>query len=106
MAFGIKREELNAWKAAVGNNKIGFLTHYWIDERFPGCTTVTKVGCADIKKLVEWGRQYGLKQEWIDKRGDFPHFDLFGKHEREIMEREGLSKQLERFHPHEKSVKL
>ena len=30
-------------------------------------------------------------------RNDYPHFDLFGKTERDIMEREGLTRQLERF---------
>jgi hypothetical protein len=97
MAFGIKRDELIAWKEAVSNGKIAFLTHYWIDERFPGCKTVTKAGCSDIEKLSRWGERYGLKREWIDMRDDYPHFDLFGKHEREILLSEGLSAQLERF---------
>lgn len=97
MAFGIKRQELIAWKQAVGNGEIAFLTHYWIDERFPGSKTVTKVGCADLDKLVEWGMQYGLKKEWIDMRDDFPHFDLFGKYEYDILLNEGLEEQLERF---------
>jgi hypothetical protein len=97
MAFGIKRDELIAWKEAVSNGEIAFLTHYWIDERFPGCKTVTKAGCSDIEKLSRWGKRYGLKREWIDMRDDYPHFDLFGKHEREILLNEGLSAQLERF---------
>ena len=97
MAFGIKREELKAWKQTVSEGEIAFLTHYWLDDRFPGCKTVTKAGCANIDKLVEWGRQYGLKPEWIDMHDDYPHFDLFGKHERDILKNEGLSEQLERF---------
>jgi hypothetical protein len=97
MAFGIKRDELIAWKEAVSNGEIAFLTHYWIDERFPGCKTVTKAGCSDIEKLSRWGERYGLKREWIDMRDDYPHFDLFGKHEREILLNEGLSAQLARF---------
>ena len=97
MAFGIKRDELMAWKKAVSSGEIAFLTHYWIDERFPGCKTVTKAGCADIEKLSEWGKRYGLKPEWIDMRDDFPHFDLFGEHERNILLNEGLSDQLNRF---------
>ncbi|MCZ2258162.1 hypothetical protein [Sporosarcina sp. G11-34] len=97
MAFGIKRDELVAWKQAVGNGEIAFLTHYWLDERFPGCKTVTKVGCVDIAKLVEWGKQYGLKKDWIDMRDDYPHFDLFGTYERDILLNEGLSEQLKRF---------
>ena len=97
MAFGIKRDELRAWKKEVSEGKIAFLTHYWLDERFPGCKTVTKAGCADIEKLVAWGKQYGLKREWIDMRDDYPHFDLFGKYECDILENEGLTDQLERF---------
>ena len=97
MAFGIKRDELMAWKKAVSSGEIAFLTHYWIDERFPGCKTVTKAGCADIEKLSEWGKRHGLKPEWIDMRDDFPHFDLFGDHERKILLNEGLSDQLNRF---------
>ncbi|WP_172369168.1 hypothetical protein [Sporosarcina jiandibaonis] len=97
MAFGIKRDELIAWKKAVRNGEIAFLTHYWIDERFPGCKTVTKAGCSDIEKLSQWGKRYGLKREWIDMRDDYPHFDLFGEHERKILVKEGLSAQLKRF---------
>ena len=76
MAFGINREQLNTWKKAVRNGEIAFLTHYWIDERFPGCKTVTKVGCVNLEKLIQWGAAYGLKEEWIDMRADYPHFDL------------------------------
>ena len=97
MAFGIKREELTSWKQAVENKQIAFLTHYWTDERFPGCNTVTKVGCSDIAKLIEWGKQYDLKEEWIDYKEAYPHFDLFGKYEYEIMKKEGLLEQLRRF---------
>ena len=64
MAFGIKRAELGAWKRTVGGGEMAFLTHYWLDERFPGCHTVTKAGCADLDKLAAWGKRYGLKSEW------------------------------------------
>ncbi|KXH81717.1 hypothetical protein [Sporosarcina sp. HYO08] len=97
MAFGIKREELIQWKKAVQNGEIAFLTHYWLDERFPGCTTVTKVGCADVGKLAQWGAQYGLKKEWIDQRNDYPHFDLLGERQRDILLKEGIKDQLKRF---------
>lgn len=97
MAFGIDREQLTAWKRTVQEGDIAFLTHYWIDERFPGCTTVTKVGCSDLDKLIHWGQQYGLQKEWIDMRKDFPHFDLFGDRERSILLEEGLGHQLEKF---------
>lgn len=43
MAFGTNRTELSAWKRAVRAGEIAFLTHYWLDDRFPGCKTVTKV---------------------------------------------------------------
>lgn len=97
MAFGIKREELLLWKERVASGEIAFLTHYWIDDRFPGCKTVTKVGCSDITRLMEWGTQYGLKAEWIDHKELYPHFDLFGTHEYSIMKQEGLLVQLKRF---------
>lgn len=97
MAFGIKREELEAWKKSVRAGEVAFLTHYWLDDRFPGCNTVTKAGCNDIPKLIQWGKQYGLKAEWIDMRDDFPHFDLFGKVEQDILIQEGLAEQLKRF---------
>lgn len=72
MAFGVKREEVNRWKKAVKRGEIAFLTHYWLDDRFPGSKTVTKAGCADIDKLVQWGAAYGLKEEWIHKKANFP----------------------------------
>ncbi|HET7579510.1 MAG TPA: hypothetical protein VFK33_09525 [Bacillales bacterium] len=98
MAFGIKREELLAWKKKVASGEIAFLTHYWIHPRYPECTTVTKAGCSDVDKLVEWGRSYGLKKEWMDRRANYPHFDLIGDKQIEILQKEGLSRQLERFH--------
>jgi len=97
MAFGINREELATWKLAVRQKKIAFLSHYWLDDSFPGCKTVTKAGCAELEKLIEWGRQYGLQKEWIDMREDYPHFDLFGETERRILQTEGLIHQLKRF---------
>lgn len=97
MAFGINRQELRTWKKAVAAGEIAFLTHYWLDDRFPGCKTVTKVGCVNVDKLLAWGKPYGLKHEWIDRRDDFPHFDLFGKYEQEILLAEGKIEQLKRF---------
>ncbi|MEK5501921.1 hypothetical protein [Bacillus sp. FSL M8-0168] len=88
MAFGIKRQELNEWKRAVQNGEIAFLTHYWIDDRFPDSRTVTKAGCQNIEKLAAWGEQYGLKKEWIDQRSGFPHFDLIGQKQIEILTKE------------------
>ncbi|KAB2329743.1 hypothetical protein F7731_21605 [Cytobacillus depressus] len=95
MAFGIKKEELNEWKRKIDRGEIAFLTHYWLDDRFPGCKTVTKVGCSDMNKLVEWGKKYDLRAEWIHQRKDgYSHFDLIGERQAEILEREGLLEQI------------
>lgn len=98
MAFGIKRSELQQWKASVAMGNIAFLTHYWIHPDFPECKTVTKVGCSDLQRLTEWGRFYGLRKEWIDLRPDYPHFDLFGEKQKEVLRNERLISHLERFH--------
>ncbi|WP_428908458.1 hypothetical protein [Niallia sp. Krafla_26] len=92
MAFGITRKELLEWKAKIDQGEIAFLTHYWIDERFPNCKTVTKVGCNDITKLINWGKQYDLKPEWIDQRQNgYSHFDLLGQKQIDILKKEGLT---------------
>jgi len=85
MAFGITKSELKRWKNGVKNGQITFLTHYWLDNRFPDSFTVTKVGCVNLKKLEEWGHKYGLKSEWIHSDPEFPHFDLFGERQKEIL---------------------
>lgn len=91
MAFGIKKQDLLEWKRKIDDGEIAFLTHYWIDERFPNCTTVTKVGCQDLNQLAEWGKKYGLKKEWIHHRKDgYSHFDLLGEKQKEILRKEGL----------------
>lgn len=91
MAFGVTKHQLEEWKQAVQAGEIVFLTHYWRDDRFPTCTTVTKVGCSDLVKLAAWGEQYGLKKEWIDNRkSHLPHFDLFGHLQRMILQQEGI----------------
>ncbi|WP_079480085.1 hypothetical protein [Halobacillus salinus] len=97
MAFGLKREELKAWKESVKSGNISFLTHFWLDDRFPGCDTVTKVGCSDVPKLIEWGKQYGLKPEWIHRDPRFPHYDLFGNTQYRILQAENKKDQIERF---------
>ncbi|MFC2946904.1 hypothetical protein [Virgibacillus sediminis] len=97
MAFGVSKEELKAWKKDVKDGKIAFLTHFWLDDRFPGCTTVTKVGCSDLSRLQEWGTRYGLKPEWIHHDKNYPHFDLFGDRQRDILRGENQHDQLERF---------
>ncbi|MDC3415027.1 hypothetical protein NC797_15545 [Aquibacillus sp. 3ASR75-11] len=98
MAFGVKRNELEEWKDKVRSGEIAFLTHYWLDPRFPGCDTVTKVGCKDLKRLKEWGKGYGLKPGWIDHHKEFPHFDLFGDQQITILKAEKQLEQLNRFH--------
>ncbi len=97
MAFGIKREELQAWKRKVEAGEIAFLTHYWIDERFPDSRTVTKVGCANIDKLRHWCRSYGLNPRYIHLRDRYPHFDLLGAEQVRILQAEGLQTHIDRF---------
>ena len=92
MAFGIKRADVEKWKQKIDDGQIAFLTHYWLDDRFPGCKTVTKVGCSDLTKLIEWGMQYGLKEEWIHHRKDgYSHFDLLGDTQKRILQKEGIT---------------
>lgn len=98
MAFGVKKNELLAWKREVSNGKIAILTHYWMDKRFPGCFTVTKVGCRDVEKLILWGREYCLLPEWIHMDKNYPHYDLFGEKQKEVLTKEGQREQLNRFH--------
>ncbi|KGP92967.1 hypothetical protein N780_11540 [Pontibacillus chungwhensis BH030062] len=97
MAFGLKREEVNEWKQRVRSGEIAFLTHFWVDDRFPDIKTVTKVGCIDLHKLAEWGKQYNLKSNWIHNDPRFPHFDLMGDTQKEILQQEGLYDHIERF---------
>ena len=97
MAFGIDRAELQHWKLQVRAGEIAFLTHFWLDPRFPDCNTVTKVGCLNKEKLIKWGEQYGLMASWLDERGKIPHFDLFGKQQLKILKAEGQWKQIKRF---------
>jgi hypothetical protein len=95
MAFGIKRMELNEWKRKIDHGEIAFLTHYWLDPRFPGYKTVTKVGCADLEKLAEWGKKHQLHPNWIHHRRDgYSHFDLIGEKQRDILLKEGLQEHI------------
>jgi hypothetical protein len=90
VAFGIKRNELIEWKRKIDVGEISFLTHYWLDDRFPGFNTVTKVGCQDLEKLAQWGKKHGLKKEWIHHRRDgYSHFDLIGQKQADILKKEG-----------------
>lgn len=97
MAFGITREELLQWKNKVRQGEIAFLTHFWLDERFPEAKTVTKVGCSNIERLIAWGQQYELKKTWIDNRNHYPHFDLVGERQILILKKENQWEQIERF---------
>lgn len=91
LAFGIKKEELIAWKKKIDEGEIAFLTHYWLDDRFPGSNTVTKVGCKDLDRLAKWGSRYGLRKEWIHIRKDgYSHYDLIGERQKEIIEKEQI----------------
>jgi hypothetical protein len=97
MAFGITREELSQWKDAVTRGEIAFLTHFWIEPRFPGIRSVTKVGCSDIERLSQWCLAHGLDPKYIHRRPPFPHFDLIGPKQKEILQKERMWDQLERF---------
>ncbi|WP_096200610.1 hypothetical protein [Bacillus sp. FJAT-45350] len=97
MAFGIKRKELLDWKLRVKNGEIAFITHYWIDERYPNITTVTKVGCSNIEKLSKWGEKYNIPSHRIHHRKDYPHFDLLGERQVKILKEENMLQQLNRF---------
>lgn len=97
MAFGIKREEMEKWKEAVARGEIAFLTHYWLDSRFPDMRTVTKVGCADMEKLSHWCRENGLNPRYIHARSEYPHFDLLGPMQRKVLLKANQLEQLERF---------
>ncbi|MFZ3587789.1 hypothetical protein ACOI1C_00655 [Bacillus sp. DJP31] len=99
MAFGIKREELVAWKNNVEKgDSVVFLTHYWLHPRFPTIKTITKAGCSNLDLLQEWGKKYDLKPEWIHKREQYPHFDLIGDKQVQILNEEGVLEQVKRFH--------
>ncbi|WP_458126276.1 hypothetical protein [Paenibacillus sp. Z3-2] len=98
MAFGIKRQELAAWKEQVARGEIAYLTHFWIDNRFPGITSVTKVGCADLERLDRWCNDHGLDPRYIHRRQPFPHFDLMGSKQKEILIQEGMTDHVVRFH--------
>lgn len=97
MAFGITREQLTNWKEAVLRGEIAYLTHYWLDPRFPGVRTVTKVGCSDLARLSEWCIVYSLNPGYIHNRPPFPHFDLMGDKQIEVLRRECLWSHLEKF---------
>lgn len=97
MAFSITRDELRKWKASIDNGNIAFITHFWLDDRFPDMKTVTKVGCKDLGRLAEWGSGYGLKKEWIHIRKDgYSHYDLLGNKQLQILREEGKLYQLSR----------
>jgi hypothetical protein len=97
MAFGINRSQLMKWKSEVEAGRIAFITHFWLDPRFSQEKSVTKVGCSDLQKLTVWGSKYGLKTEWIHERDAYPHFDLIGDKQRDIMEKEGRKEELKKF---------
>ncbi|WP_199614304.1 hypothetical protein [Paenibacillus alkalitolerans] len=97
MAFGIDREELNEWKREVSKGNIAFLTHYWLHPRFPEVKTVTKVGCADLERLKEWLVSYGLNPAYIHARDRYPHFDLIGPKQKQILMLEQQWDQINRF---------
>lgn len=96
MAFGINKQELINWKERVSKGEISILTHYWQDKRFPNATSVTKIGCSDLITLKDWGKRYKLDPKWIHI-STYPHFDLFGEKQKEVLLQEGLYDQIKRF---------
>ncbi|WP_416150653.1 hypothetical protein ACM26V_06690 [Salipaludibacillus sp. HK11] len=94
MAFGVKKTELSRWKEKAKQGHISFLTHFWHDSRFPQYKTVTKAACSNRNTLVTWGKKYGLKEKWIHERDEFPHFDLLGETEEQILLNEGCAEKL------------
>lgn len=97
VAFGIRREELMQWKESVKRGEIAYLTHYWYEPRFPQFHTVTKVGCSDLERLAAWCIKYDLPPHYIHHRFAYPHFDLIGPKQKEILQSEQQWAQLERF---------
>lgn len=97
MAFGVKREELEAWKRQVAAGHIAFLTHYWVHPRYPGITSVTKAGCSDVARLRLWAVSRGLPPHHIHQRERYPHYDLLGSVQERILREEQLWDQLHRF---------
>ncbi|MFC4778573.1 hypothetical protein ACFO9Q_17400 [Paenibacillus sp. GCM10023252] len=97
MAFGITRAEMKQWKERAGSGQIAFLTHYWLDPRYPGMKTVTKVGCSDLDKLSEWCKEQGLPPKYIHRRSEYPHFDLMGPKQKEVLTRLQLWDHINRF---------
>lgn len=97
MAFGITREQLTQWKEAVTRGEIAFLTHYWIEPRWSGLRSVTKVGCSNAERLAAWCIANGLDPHYIHQREPYPHYDLIGPKQIEILRKEGLIHHIERF---------
>ncbi|MCD9021446.1 hypothetical protein [Cohnella silvisoli] len=97
MAFGITRAELNQWKEAVARGETAYLTHYWYDPRFPEVRTVTKVGNANLERLTDWCIAHGLNPKYIHNRPPFPHFDLMGWKQKDILAKENLLHHMDRF---------
>lgn len=97
MAFGITRKELASWKQAVSRGEIALITHYWYDPRFPDVNTVTKAGCSDLARLTAWCENHGLNPKYIHRRSEFPHYDLIGPKQVEILQKEQRWDQLRRF---------
>ncbi|MFC0524991.1 hypothetical protein ACFFGV_15535 [Pontibacillus salicampi] len=96
MAFGVTKQELAEWKRKVKQGDIAFLTHYWLDDRFPDAKTVTKVGSCNQDKLIAWGKQYNLQAHWIHEN-PYPHFDVMGEKQLEVLRSEGLTEHIKRF---------
>ena len=82
MAFGIKKEEVKQWKRAINNGEIAFLTHYWLDDRFKACNTVTKVGAQpeQINPNTQPEQTKANKPEQSEQPANFGQPDCDCKH--------------------------
>lgn len=97
IAFGISKAELDHWKEQVEAGEIAYITHYWYDKRFPNFKTVTKVGCSNLEKLKAWCITHKLDPKYIHIRKQYPHFDLLGPYQIEVLKRLGLEDHIDRF---------
>jgi len=97
MAFGVNRRELQDWKRQVELGEVAVMTHYWYDNRFPDNRTVTKVGCCNLERLADWCKANGLDPKYIHRRERYPHFDVIGPRQREVLERMGRHDLVDKF---------
>jgi hypothetical protein len=50
-----------------------------------------------LERLSQWCVNNGLNPKYIHNRPPYPHFDLIGPKQKEILQKEQLWRQIERF---------